>query len=151
MKVIFLKDYQHVGKRGEVKEIKDGFARNFLIPNGIAVLADPAHMGKLKHEQKAHLEQREAERKKALEIKAKLEGLLLKAKLKSREKGEPFGSISANDIVNLLKEKGIEIEKKRLLLQKPLKTFGMHAININLGDNINKILIEISLDIQTKF
>lgn len=145
MKIVFLQSYQGFGQKGDIKEVKDGFARNFLIPRGFAAPFTEKVQLELTAQKKAEEKSKEVQRKKTEELEKKLNGVTFKTFLKTGEKGEAFGSVSINDIVQLLKEKGIAIEKKQVLLEKHLKTFGTHEVILNLGEGANaKIFIEVS-------
>ncbi len=133
MKVILLSDVKALGKKGTVKEVADGYARNFLFPKNLAIPATPANLKKWETEQ-AHLEQKEAlEEAEAKRIAAQIDGLTLKFPRKAGEGGKLFGSITGKDIVEELQKKtGIEIDKKQLNPSEPIKAMGEHQIKVHL-------------------
>lgn len=142
MKLILLQDIKGLGKKFDVKDVKDGYARNFLLPQKLAKIATEAAIKELES-QKNKQEQEEKEIKTKLEELAKnLEGKEFKFELKTGKKREVFGSLSEADIKKVLSEKGIEAE---ILLEKPIKIIGEHQIKIDLGKGVKttiKVIIE---------
>lgn len=136
MKVIFLKDLKNQGKKDEIKEVKDGYAQNFLIAKGYAV--------KLTEETKNDLDRKlaknkaldEENRKNAQQVKAKLEKEVISFKVKAGKDDKVFGSISAKQIKEELAKKGYTIDKKQILLEENLTTLGYHDVKINLYKDI---------------
>jgi len=146
MKVILLKDIEGLGKKFEIKNVADGYARNYLIPKG---LAKPATESVLKwvEMQKEILEKKaEQELKKVQEVASKLDGVELEFPVKVGEKGQVFESITAQKICEKLKEMGFEIKRTQLQLKKPLKELGEHTVKVsfehNLEAEIKVILVE---------
>lgn len=132
MKVIFLKDVKGQGKKNEVKEVSDGYGKNFLINKGYAVLATQTGLKKLEQEQKANKEKEELIKKNAIEIKKKLELLNLKFKVKTGEHDKVFGSVSPKQIVTELKNMGYTIDKKMFKSNENLAYIGFHNVEIEL-------------------
>lgn len=145
MKVIFLKDVPK-GKKGEIKEVADGYARNFLLPQGLALLATPSAMktAKALSEEKADREARQ--REELSKIAQDLEGKELHFKAKAGAKGRLHGAItSANIAEELSKLAGFEVDKKRIELEEPLHNLGSYDVGINLGAGSEakiKVIIE---------
>lgn len=144
MKVIFLKDLKNQGKKDEIKEVKDGYAQNFLIAKGYAV--------KLTEESKNDLDRKlaknkaldEKNRENATQTKAKMEKEILSFKVKAGANDKVFGSISAKQIKEELAKKGYTIDKKQVLLDHNLTTLGYHFVTIELyKDILAKVKIEI--------
>lgn len=136
MKVIFIKDVKGQGKKGEIKEVKDGYGMNFLIKGGYAVMATKDSLKRL---DKENQEFGELELKKiviAKELKEKLEKLPLTFNVKAGDDGRVFGSISPKQIISLLKEKNIELDKKQVILDNPLNSLGMHIVDILLHKQV---------------
>jgi len=143
MEVILIKDVPKLGKAGDVVKVKDGYARNYLIPKGFAILANQKTIKALENQRKIILAKAERERKKLESLAEKLEGLILTVYRKKIEEDRIFGSVSLLDIVNLLKEQGIEIEKNQVLLEEPIKTLGTFEVPVKLGSKIVNIKVEV--------
>lgn len=136
MRVIFLKDVKGHGKKGEVKEVKAGFGQNFLIKNGYAVLATKHSLNRLEEDNFEESKKAEKLKKEALKNKEKLENEVLKFKLKSGKEGKVFGSISTKQILNELKQKGYEIDKKQVKLKEQIDSLGTHIIEVQLHKEV---------------
>jgi len=135
MEVILTKDSGKFGKTGQVVKVKDGFARNFLIPNGLAVPLTSQNMKKLEQENQARAMKLEKTRKEHEGLKAKLESLSLTMPVLTKEKEEDkiFGSVSTQEIISALSEEGITIDKSSIVLDEPLKSLGIYEVPIKLG------------------
>lgn len=136
MQVILKKDIPKLGKAGDVVKVKDGFARNYLIPKGLAILANQKTLKALERERKTILAKAERERKKAQSLAEKLQELSLTLYRRVVEEGRLYGSVSAVDIVKALEERGIEIEKNQVLLEEPIKSVGVYEVNIKVGGDL---------------
>ncbi len=137
MEVILRRDIPKLGKAGDVVRVKDGFARNYLIPKGLAISANQRTIQALEKERKVILAKAEKERKKALGLAEKLQGQSLTLYRKVVEEGRLYGSVSAVDIAKALSERGIEIDKKQVLLEEPLKSVGTYEVNIKVSPEIS--------------
>ncbi|MGA1845527.1 50S ribosomal protein L9 [Deferribacter abyssi] len=136
MKVIFLKDVKGVAKAGEIKNVKDGYARNFLFKKNLAVEATPANIKKLEERK---LQMQEAELQKinsAKNIAEKLKNITVKLVKKAGENGKLFGAVTAADLVQSLKREGLNIDKKQIELHEPIKKTGEFNIKVNLYKEI---------------
>lgn len=132
MEVIFIKDLKNQGKKGQIKNVKDGYAENYLIKNGYAVKKTKENVSKLQHQQ-AKKEKEDAENKnKAQELKEKLSKETLEFKVKTGEGDRVFGSISIKQIKDGLQEKGYKIEKSMIEPTSSIASLGFHNVNINL-------------------
>lgn len=137
MKVIFIQDVKGQGKKGEEKNIADGYARNFLLPRGLAVEANAANLNNLKGQKESQAYKKEQEIKAAEEIKAKLEGVVVKMTAKAGENGKLFGSITAKDIAEALKaQHKIDIDKRKIVLSSDIKTTGELTVDAKLYPQI---------------
>ncbi len=136
MKVIFIKDLKGQGKIGEIKEVKDGYGKNFLIKNKYAVLLTEKSLEKLEQDKKLKQEQEDENKKQAEQLKAQIEKLTLKFKVKVGDKNKIFGSISSKQICDELNKKNIKIDKHNLLLDKPLSSLGYYQVKIQLYKDI---------------
>lgn len=132
MEVIFIKDLKNQGKKGQVKNVKDGYAENFLIKNGYAIKKTKENLSKLQHEQAKKAKEDLENKNKAIEIKEKLAKEVLEFKVKTGEGDRVFGSISIKQIRDGLSEKGYKIEKSMIELDTAISSLGFHNVKINL-------------------
>jgi len=137
MKVVFLKDVTRVGRAGEVKEVADGYAKNFLLPKKLALPATPSSIkmaeAQLRKEEQG--QQRHAEE--LVEVARQLEGLSLDFKMKVMEEGRLYGSIRDTQIAEELKRlTGIDIERARIELLEPIRQLGSYELTIRLGRDL---------------
>lgn len=148
MKVIFLKDLRGQGKKGEIKEVKDGYAMNFLIKNGYAVQATETSLKRLEEENKKREQIELQELVKAKNLKEQLEKIKLTFPVKTGDNMKVFGSVSPKQIANELKKYGFDIDKKKIILQNPLATLGSHIVAIELHKQV-KAEIEVRLVVES--
>jgi large subunit ribosomal protein L9 len=137
MEVILSKDVDKIGKAGSVVKVKDGFGRNFLIPNGLAVPLTSANLKILEQEKTKLTLQAEKARKAAEELKAKLANLSLTMSVLTQEGDKLYGSITAPDIIAALKEEGFEIDKTCLTMAEPIKALGIYEVPVKLHPEIS--------------
>lgn len=145
MRVVLRKDLEGYGFAGDVISVKDGFANNYLLPRGIAL---PATEGNVKHIQEILRQKKrslERERRKAEELAKKLEGIVLQVEKPTGEGGKLFGSITATDVVNALKEKGIEVDRKSVIFHHPIREVGLYPVRIRLHRDVT---VEIKVDVK---
>ena len=143
MKVLLLKDVKGLGKAGEIKEAKNGYARNYLIPKGFAKLATPEVIKEWQEEQARKEAELKAELEKLNEIKEKLESEKIVIKHKLGANGQLLGSVTNKEIAEVLKEKGFDIDKKQIE-HTTIKAPGIYTIDIKLGHGIHaKVEIEV--------
>jgi|TARA_Y100000031_G_scaffold156411_1_gene210855 large subunit ribosomal protein L9 len=136
MKVILLEDVEKLGKKGEIKDVADGYARNFLIPNKLAILANKAEIAKLEEQQKIESQRVEEELARFQAIATQIDGLELEIPVKIGEQGKLFGTITPISIAEKLKENGFEITKERIKLGEPIKAIGEYEVVISLPHNL---------------
>lgn len=137
MKVILLKDIKNVGKKDEIINANDGYARNFLFPKQLAVEATKDNLLKLqaKNDSKAHKKELEIEENK--KIAKKIEEINLEIAVKAGENGKIFGGVTSKEISEALKKQyNIEIEKKKIILKETIKNIGMLSVDIKFGDGV---------------
>ena len=142
MKVILQEDVKGKGKKGELVNVSDGHARNFLFPRKLAVPATPENLTVMKQQEKARQQKTEADTAKANEISKKLEDVLVKITARGGgDGGKLFGSITSKEISEeLLKQHGIEVEKNKIVHDEPIKSFGSYEIKCKLGYEITGII-----------
>lgn len=136
MKVIFLKDVKGQGKKGDIKEVKDGYGKNFLIKNGYAVLATQTGLDRLNTENKEKALAEQEEIKECQKIKSAIEKQTYKFKVKVGSNDRVFGSVSAKQIATELTNKGFSIDKKKIKLTLPLSSLGYHNVDIELHKKV---------------
>ena len=146
MKVILTQDVKAQGKKGQLINVSDGYARNFLLPKGLAVEADAGAMNDLKNKESARLHKIELEKQAASETAKKLETVTVKLQAKAGADGRLYGSVTSLDIAEELeKQHGIKVDKRKIQLSDPLKTFGVHTVSVKLYTEITgKINVVIS-------
>lgn len=137
MKIILLKDDKKLGKKGEIIEVNDGFARNFILPQKIGMEATAKNLNDLKL-QKANTERLALEQlETAKNLATLLESKTIIVKMKAGEGGRAFGSVSSKEIANTCKEQhGIEIDKKKIIMSESLKNFGIYELDVKLHPQV---------------
>ncbi|WP_022855478.1 50S ribosomal protein L9 [Thermodesulfobacterium thermophilum] len=144
MEVILRTDVPKLGKAGDIVRVKDGYARNYLIPKGFAIPANQKNIKALEKERQIILAKAERERKKLMSLAEKLEGLELVIYRRKIEEDRIFGSVTVADIVNALKEKGFEVDKKFIHLNEPIKKLGVYEVPVNFSsDKVVNIKLEV--------
>lgn len=144
MKVIFLKDVKGQGKKDEIKEVKDGYAMNYLIKNGYAVKYTSRSNEILLDEKAKRKEQEDKNIAEANAIKNKLKEINLAFKVKTGEADKVFGSISQKQIKEELDKRGLNIDKKKIMIDTPISTLGYHFVKIELH---KKVIAELSVQL----
>ena len=136
MKVILLENVEKLGVKGDIKEVANGYARNLLIPNKKAIMATKEEIAKLEKQKQVEAQQAEQELSRYQEVATQLDGLELEILAKVGEEGKLFGTITANQVVEKLKEQGIEIQKNQVKLTDPIKELGEYEVNIAFPHNL---------------
>lgn len=141
MKIILQTDVKGTGKKGQVLEVADGYARNFLLPKKLAVEATSGNMKDIEHKNVRENQRREQEREKARNLAGKLNVLLIEVKEKTGESGRLFGSVTSKEIAEALKNQhGYEVDKRKIELKEPIKALGEFEVQVKLLPNINAVL-----------
>ena len=148
MKVILLKDVKGTGKKGEMKEVSDGYARNFLLPKKMAVVADNKAVKELNEKNKAAENKAQKEYEAAVELGKKMEEMNIVIYSKSGEGGRLFGSITSKDIAEQLKKQhDIVVDKRKVLLNEPIRVLGSTNVEIKIHQ---KVITKIRVDVREK-
>jgi large subunit ribosomal protein L9 len=134
--LLLLEDVESLGRKGEVVSAKPGYIRNFLLPKGYAVIASANTLRKQERLRAEREKQALIDRKESEELAAKLEGISVETKVKVDPEGHMYGSVSAADIAQLLQEMGFPLEKKNILVTRPIKETGAHKISIKLKEGV---------------
>ncbi|MBQ6477213.1 MAG: 50S ribosomal protein L9 [Bacilli bacterium] len=142
MEVIFIKDLRGQGKKGDIKDVKTGYAENFLIKKGYAVLKTTESLKQLEKEKKEKMESDQKAKDDATKLKGKLDQMTLEFKVKTGQGDKVFGSVSPKQIKEELGKQGIKIEKNMIKLDSSLSTLGFHKVDIELYP---KVIAEIKV------
>ncbi len=137
MEVILKQDIVSLGKANTVVKVKDGFARNFLIPNGLAVPLNPANLKKLEAEKQKKSLQAQKVKKEAEALKEKFASVSSTIRVLAQEDEKLYGGISAQDLAAALKEEGLGIDKNQILLDEPIKSLGIYEVPLKLHPEIS--------------
>ena len=141
MKVILVDNIKGVGKKDEIINASDGYARNFLFPKKLAVEANAENMSKLNNKKDANQYKKDVEKQAAEEMAKKIKGIMLKIKVKAGENGKIFGGVTPKEISDNLKSQyKFEIDKKKIELKEPIKTLGSFEVTIKLYEGIVGVL-----------
>ncbi len=146
MKVVFLQDVKGQGKKGEIKNVSDGYARNFLIPKKLAAEADNKTLNEMKGKKASEEHRIELERQSAADTARRLEEIKVIIKMSAGADSRLYGSVTSKDIAESLKEQtGIEVDKRKIILPEPLKSFGSYKIDVKLyGEITGKINVTVT-------
>ncbi|HTR61906.1 MAG TPA: 50S ribosomal protein L9 [Candidatus Binataceae bacterium] len=143
VQVILSEDVPNLGRTGDVVKVRAGFARNYLLPRQLAVEANQKNLREFEHHKRISMLKRERQKNQALTLKEKVEALALVIKARAGEEGKLFGSVTNIDIERALREKGLDIERRKIHLPEPLKQLGDFSIAIRLEAEV-----EASLKVQ---
>jgi large subunit ribosomal protein L9 len=145
VKIILYEDMEKVGQAGDVLNVKPGYARNYLIPNGVARVATPQNVKEFEQYKKILAKRRMQEQSDAQVVADQLAELTLKFSLKAGEQDRLFGSVTTADIADELKAKGFKVDKKTISLEESIKRLGMYTANVKLHTDVTaavKVLVE---------
>ncbi|MBU9722319.1 MULTISPECIES: 50S ribosomal protein L9 [Bacillaceae] len=140
MKVIFLSDVKGKGKKGEVKNVSEGYARNYLFKNNLAIEANAGNMKTLEKKQESKQKQAEEEVKQAEQLKEKLESMEVKIKAKSGEGGRLFGAVTNKQIAEHLKKMKVKVDKRKIEMDEPIRNLGYTNVNLKVHPKVNATL-----------
>lgn len=145
MKVIFLKDVKGKGKKGEVKNVAEGYARNFLFKNNLAVEANNANLKALEKQKQSEQKKKEEELDEAKKLKEQLEALTIELKAKAGEGGRLFGAVTNKQIADFLKDNNIKVDRRKIELDEPIRSLGYTNVDVKLHPNVTaKIKVHVT-------
>ena len=141
MKVILLEDVKPHGKKGDVVDVSDGYAKNFLFPKKKGVEANASNMKNLEYRKKKEADNAAQALEEAKELKARIEAHTVTVSMKKGEGDRAFGSVSSREIAQALSEQhGLDVDKKKIVLPEPLKTFGEHEVTVKLHAQVTAVI-----------
>ena len=144
MQIILRKEFESLGKPGDVVTVKSGYARNFLIPRGLAYAVTKPNMARLENEKKVLQVRDLKDRRQAGDMHAKLQGLRLQIPVQVGEENRLFGSVTSADIAEAIRQRGIEVDRRKIELEEPIKRLGEFDIPIKLH---REVTVNIHLDV----
>jgi large subunit ribosomal protein L9 len=136
MKIILLDDVTTLGRRGEVRDVADGYARNFLIPKKLALSATAGNLTNLDHIKKQQDAKAGRIKADAEALRARIEGLVYEERRQASEEGKLFGSVTSQDIADFLGRNGVKIERRRISLDEPIKTLGESSVGVRIHPEV---------------
>lgn len=136
VEIILREDVPNLGKIGDVVRVRPGYARNYLLPRGLAVEASRGNLRQLEHHKRVIAAKAERERKAAEAAAARLEGLTLRVRARAGEEGRLFGSVTNLDLERLLAEHGHVVDRRRIALEEPIKQLGTYPIVVHVGRGV---------------
>lgn len=137
MKVLLLADVKAQGKKGEIIDVNDGYARNCLIKKGLAVQADAKIINEIKQKEAAEARRKEIEKAEALKLADRLRGYVVKLKAQCGENGKMFGSVTSKEISDVLLSQGFDIDKKKISVKDPIKSLGTYTVEVKVYANVS--------------
>lgn len=140
MKVILRKNFDQLGQMGDIVDVKDGFARNFLIPRNIAFAAQKGNMRALEEEKKQLAKKKIKEHQAAEKLASEIEKISVTIPVKVGEEDKIFGTVTTQMIADTLKEKGYDIDKRRIEISEPIKSLGIYSVNIKLHPTVTAVV-----------
>ncbi|MTI93920.1 MAG: 50S ribosomal protein L9 [Firmicutes bacterium] len=140
MKVILKQNVKGIGKAGDIKDVADGYARNFLLPRGLAVEADAKSMQDLEKHAAKKKSQANRQRAEAETLREKIETETFTYAVKAGEGGRLFGSVTGKDIAELLAREGVRVDRRKINLPEPIKQLGDHEVEVRLHPGITAVL-----------
>jgi large subunit ribosomal protein L9 len=149
VQVILRDDVPNLGKIGEVVRVKPGYARNFLLPRGLAVEANPKNLRMLEHHKRVITAKADREHKSAEASAKRLEGLQLTVRARAGEEGRLFGSVTNMDVERLLAEKGFQVDRRRIALDEPIKQLGTFPITVQVGRTV-RVTVQLTVEPESE-
>ena len=151
MKVILRENVEHLGERGETVTVAPGYARNYLLPKGLAYKATPGNIKQLEQQRRVWVARDTRETEEAQELADKISAVKLSIAMKAGESGTLYGSVTNSDIADLLKQQGFEIDRRRITLAEPIKTLGEHEIQVKIHKQVEgKLQLEVVAEAEAE-
>ena len=145
VEVILREDVENLGTTGDVVRVRPGYARNFLLPRGLAVEASRKNLAELEHHKRVIAVKAERDRKTAEGAAAKLEGITVTVRARAGEEGRLFGSVTNLDVERLLAAKGVTVERRRIVLDEPIKQLGTFPITVQVGRTV-RVTVQLTVE-----
>ncbi len=136
MEIILRQDFERLGKTGDIVKVKDGYARNYLIPKGIAYIATKENKKRLENDLKVKMWRHEKEKRAAEELAKKLESISCTIPVQVGEEDKLFGSVTSQNIADVLKAQGVEIDRRKIQLDEPIKSLGIYSVPVKLHPEV---------------
>ncbi|MBD3384846.1 50S ribosomal protein L9 [candidate division KSB1 bacterium] len=136
MKIILKQDVDKLGSAGDIVEVKDGFARNYLVPTGQAIMATKANLKSFEEERKMEKVRQEKGKKEAQELADKLSRVSITTAVQVGEENKVFGSVTSQEIANQLRDQGYDIDKRKILIEDPIKALGVYDVPVKLHTDV---------------
>lgn len=140
MKVILRKNFDQLGQIGDLVDVKEGYARNFLIPRNIAYLATNGNLRALEEEKKQLAKKDAKDLEDSQKLSSELENISITIPVKVGEEDKIFGTVTTQMIADSLKEKGYDIDKRKIEINEPIKSLGIYSVNVKLHQNVNAVV-----------
>ncbi|MGH8679085.1 MAG: 50S ribosomal protein L9 [Burkholderiales bacterium] len=140
VQVILNEDVANLGRTGDVVKVRAGYARNFLLPRGLAVEANPHNLRSFEHQKRVAIAKREVNKSQSLTAKAKIESISLTIAARAGEEGRLFGSVTNIDIERALRQQGVNIERRKIQLEEPIKQLGEFSVSVKLDPEVEATL-----------
>lgn len=145
MKVLLKQDVKNVGKKGEIVEVKEGFGRNFLLPNGLAVEATGGALRQVEQEKQAAERRRQREREEAVELGRRVAALELTLRHKAGDEGHLFGSVTNAEVSEALRARGFDVDRKKIHLSEPIRHLGRYPVQVKLHPEVT---VEVNVTVE---
>ena len=137
MDIILTENVKGLGAIGEVVKVKPGYGRNYLVPQGLAVEANDRNLNEMEHHKRQLAYKAEKLSKEAADVKARVEAVVCSFELKASDEGKLFGSVTSMEIADSLAAQGVEIDRRKIILDQPIKELGEHEVDIKLNAGVN--------------
>ncbi|MEE9905035.1 50S ribosomal protein L9 [Chlorobium sp.] len=147
MKIILRKDVAALGDAGDVVAVKNGYANNFLIPQGMAIRATDGTLKALETEKKQQAKKIEQQRIHARELAQKIEQMIIKVSARAGESGKLFGTVTSSDIAEALKAQGVDIDRRKITLEAPVKALGKYEAEAKLFSDVT---VKVSFEVEAE-